>query len=270
MVSKKRSIFLWIFCVIFTIGIAYYQRVTGPSYPVSGHKNIAGRDINFKLLRTSDAEGNEKIKIQIPDTSFHGTIDFKRFKSNDAWTKSEMKQDGNMLIAELPHQPPAGKIIYSITLRSGTDSQKLTPEPVVIRFKGDVPLYILIPHILLMFLAMLYSSRTGLEAVFNGVRTYRYTIITTICLFLGGAILGPIVQKFAFGAYWTGWPFGHDLTDNKTLVALLIWIVALIVQLRNKKGRAWVIAAAIILLAVYLIPHSVLGSEIDYTQATPK
>jgi len=34
----------------------------------------------LKLLRTSDAEGNEKIKIQIPDTSFHGTIDFKRFK----------------------------------------------------------------------------------------------------------------------------------------------------------------------------------------------
>jgi hypothetical protein len=79
-----------------------------------------------------------------------------------------------------------------------------------------------------------------------------------------------MVQKFAFGAYWTGWPFGHDLTDNKTLVALLIWIVALIVQLRNKKGRAWVIAAAIILLAVYLIPHSVLGSEIDYTQVAPK
>ena len=38
---------------------------------------------------------------------------------------------------------------------------------------------------------------------------------------LGGMILGPIVQKYAFGAYWTGIPFGHDLTDAKNLVDAL-------------------------------------------------
>jgi hypothetical protein len=31
---------------------------------------------------------------------------------------------------------------------------------------------------------------------------------------------------------------------------------------RNKKG--WALAASIILLAVYLIPHSMFGSELDY------
>jgi hypothetical protein len=57
-----------------------------------------------------------------------------------------------------------------------------------------------------------------------------------------------------------------DMTDNKTLIAGLGWIVAVVMLRRNHNARGWAIAAAIILLAVYMVPHSVLGSEIDYTQ----
>jgi len=35
---------------------------------------------------------------------------------------------------------------------------------------------------------------------------------------------------------------------------------------RFKRPKRWAIAAAIITLIVYLIPHSVLGSEIDYSK----
>ena len=31
---------------------------------------------------------------------------------------------------------------------------------------------------------------------------------------VGGFLLGPAVQKMAFDAWWTGIPFGHDLTDH--------------------------------------------------------
>jgi hypothetical protein len=84
-------------------------------------------------------------------------------------------------------------------------------------------------------------------------------------IFVGGLILGPIVQKYAFGAFWTGWPLGHDLTDTKTAIAMVFWLVA---TWRSKKpggGRAWIIAAALVTLLVYLIPHSAYGSELDYT-----
>jgi hypothetical protein len=74
------------------------------------------------------------------------------------------------------------------------------------------------------------------------------------------------VQKFAFGAYWTGWPVGHDLTDNKTAVAFLFWIIAFIRLRRNRQAYGWAIAASVVLLLVYLIPHSVMGSEIDHTK----
>ena len=125
---------------------------------------------------------------------------------------------------------------------------------------------VLIPHIFFIFLAMLFSTITGLEAIFKGKNTFVYTWITIITLFLGGLILGPIIQKFSFGVYWSGWPFGHDLTDNKSLIALIFWIVALIIQYRNREKRTWPIIAALVMLIVFLIPHSVLGSEIDYTK----
>jgi len=79
-------------------------------------------------------------------------------------------------------------------------------------------------------------------------------------------ILGPVVQKFSFGDFWTGWPFGHDLTDNKSLVAFIFWVIALVALKKHQENRLWPLIASIVLLGVFLIPHSVLGSEIDYTK----
>jgi hypothetical protein len=76
-------------------------------------------------------------------------------------------------------------------------------------------------------------------------------------------LLGPVVQKYAFGAFWTGIPFGWDLTDNKTLFAFIAWIVALAAN--TKKFRpAYIIAAALITLIIFSIPHSMFGSELNY------
>jgi hypothetical protein len=263
--SRKKFIWLWVFSIIFTIGIAYFQRVTGPSYPVTGNVTINNNDIYFKLPCTSDAENGELIKIDVPDKTVTGEFTYRRYKSNDTATTAAMTRDGDYLTALVPKQPAAGKVEYSITLVTGETRQTLTDDNVILRYKGKVPDLILIIHIITIFLAMLYSTRTGVEAIYKGVKTYRYAFVTLVTLFIGGLILGPVVQKYAFGAYWTGWPFGHDLTDNKTLLAFIFWAIAFFKLSRNRKNYKWAIIASIILLVVYLIPHSVLGSEIDYT-----
>jgi hypothetical protein len=83
-------------------------------------------------------------------------------------------------------------------------------------------------------------------------------------LLLGGFVFGPLVQKYAFGNLWTGVPFGYDLTDNKTLVALVAWLVALWSLRKGRSARAVVIAAAAVMFVIFLVPHSLLGSEIRY------
>jgi hypothetical protein len=137
-------------------------------------------------------------------------------------------------------------------------------EPVIARYKGRVPPTILIAHIAFMFLAILFGIRTALEALTPHEHLRPYIWTTLIIVFIGGLILGPIVQKYAFGAYWTGFPFGHDLTDNKTLIAFLGWALAAVMDLVGKGRRGFSIFAAVLMLAMYLIPHSVLGSERDY------
>jgi hypothetical protein len=113
---------------------------------------------------------------------------------------------------------------------------------------------------------MLFSTRAGLEGIARGANTFQLTIWTTVLMFVGGLVFGPAVQRYAFGEFWTGWPFGHDLTDTKTFVAFIFWPVALWRARIQGRGRVWTIVASIVTLVIFLIPHSVLGSELDYTK----
>lgn len=262
-----KSTLLWIATVIFTVIIAYYQKTTGPTYPVRDTVSLAEEEIKFKLLRSYNSGLDMPISIEAAKPKIIGQVKFKRYKSHDDWTTKPLNRDGNHLSTSLPSQPPAGKIIYEVYLGTNLENlNSLTDEPVIARYKGAVPAYFLIPHIFFMFLAMLFASRTGIEAIIDGPKIAIQTLLTTLFLFIGGIILGPIVQKFAFDAYWTGWPFGYDLTDNKTLIAMIFWAIAFWRTRKDSISRFWPIAAAIVLLAIYLIPHSVLGSEIDYTK----
>lgn len=259
----------WVFAVIFTIVIAEYQKMTGPTYPVRGKVMLNNKEIKYKLIRTAENENDAEISLDVPDQTITGTINYKRFKSDDNLTSAQMQRSGDKLIFMMPKLAAAGKMMYDITLYQGDEHVNLAGKdgnPVVMRFKGHVPLYVLLPHILFMFLGLLFSTRTAIEALIKGSRTYKYALLTLLFLIPGGLILGPFVQKFAFGEYWTGWPFGHDLTDNKTLIMVFAWVVAAIKLRKNPQNRLLPVIAAAMVLIVYLIPHSVLGSEIDYTK----
>ena len=136
-------------------------------------------------------------------------------------------------------------------------------EPLVIRFRNDVPASVLIPHILLMFGAMLFAVYTFL-LVITGKTYKKWLWITVATLFVGGFILGPMVQHVAFGPWWAGFPYGTDLTDNKTLIAFVAFLAA--VATLKWKYNKWVVALAVLLMIiVFSIPHSAYGSEYDYT-----
>ncbi len=265
---QTKSILFWILSAVLMAGAAVYQRTTGPTYPVRGKAEIGTQKIKYKLIRTWEGTTDAEVRIKVSDENIVGKYRFKRFKSHDQWAEKAMLRDSNELVAYLPGQAAAGKVEYEVFLKGADQQQftKLQEEPAVLRYKGRVPPWVIIPHILIIFMAMMFSTRTGIEAVINGRNLVNYSMWTVILLAIGGMTLGPIVQKYAFDSYWTGWPFGQDLTDNKTLAAFILWIAAWLQVRSNPNKKGWVIAAAIGLLAVYLIPHSMFGSEIDYTQ----
>jgi hypothetical protein len=264
-----KKVALWVLAFLITASTAVYQRLTGPTYPISGKTTVGHSEISYELLRTHETGQDCLVRIQIQNPDIGGTLLYKRHKTEDPWTKIPMERQEDALVGALPHQPPAGKLEYKVVLSlEGKETSLSGENPVIIRFKGAVPSWILIPHVIVMFLAMLFSARAGIEALRPKSNPRTLALWTTGLLFIGGFILGPAVQKLAFGSLWTGFPFGYDLTDNKTLIAFIGWIVAVIAGRKGKSARGWVLAAAILLLIVFLIPHSLLGSELDYSNVT--
>jgi len=263
----KKSFWLWLIAFVLTVITAAYQRITGPTYPVSGEVYLEDKLVEYKLDRTHGGEGDHPVEIKINDEAICGELYWKRYKTDDDWTSVEMLKQNGKLLASLPHQPPAGKLLYKIILQKN-DVVITVPDGggITIRFKGDVPISFLIPHIIFIFGAMLLSTRTGLEYFNEGKKFKSLTILTFIFIIIGGFILGPIIQYYAFGEFWTGFPFGHDLTDNKILVGFIGWLLALVALYKFKNPKRWIVLASILMFIIFLIPHSVLGSELDYNE----
>ena len=269
----KTSILLWVLAILITLGSAVYQKRTGPSYAIEDEIEFASTEIRYSLTRTHGGGGDQAVPVIAPSDEINGIIRYKRYKTDDEWTPLEMLRSGDTLTGYLPHQPPAGKLEYFVELQAGDKRLRLHPdETVVTRFKGAVPLSALIPHVFFMFFAMLISTRTGLEVFRKAPKLRTLTIVTTLLLIVGGLILGPIVQKYAFGEFWTGFPYGTDLTDNKTLIIFIGWLIAFIAMwdkdaISKSPRRRWIVlGSAVLMMLVYLIPHSMMGSEIDYKE----
>ena len=260
-----KKIIFWFIAIIITLGTAVYQRLTGPTHPKSYKFSYENKDYTFKLPRSQNGTTDALINFEISDATLSGMIYYKRFKTSDQMDTIHFHRENNELVAWLHKQPAAGKLEYGLIIKNKSDELIFqTPENIIIRFKDNVPAYALIPHILLIFTAMLLSTLTGMYALF-GISSYKFYALLTLLLFLsGGMIMGPIVQKYAFGEFWTGFPFGKDLTDNKALIAFILWIVAWLGN-RKKDRRYLVILAAAVNLVIAFIPHSARGSELDYS-----
>ncbi|MGA7992773.1 MAG: hypothetical protein WCC53_15160 [Thermoanaerobaculia bacterium] len=259
----KTPAFRFAVALAITLASALWQRRSGPTVPVTGSVSLGGTSIELRLTRTHGGWGDQPVRVAASDAAVTGAVAFRRYPTSDAWTVVPMMRWESDLIAALPYQSPAGKLEYQVRLAKGARTAVFPPRPAVTRFKGDVPAAALVPHVACMFLAMLLSTAAGLAAL-AGAPTRSLALATLALIAVGGFVLGPIVQKAAFGAYWTGVPFGWDLTDNKTLVAGFFWAAAVLVQRPGYNARVEILSAAATTLLVFAIPHSTWGSEIRW------
>ena len=254
----KKSV-CWLLAVIITLVLSIYQRMTGPTHPKSVTIELNGNSYKVKLPR-SGVRQDEIVTLKGVPSNTKAQLHYRRFPTADDYTTVDFKWKDNELQAALPVQPIAGKLQYYISV-GGKDLP--LDESLLIRFRNDVPANILIPHILLMFAAMLFAVYTLLLVVTR--KKYSLWLkITVATLFVGGFIFGPLVQHVAFGPWWTGFPYGTDLTDNKTLLSFLFFVAAL-ATLKWKYNRWLVGIAVLFMIVIFSIPHSTYGSEYDYS-----
>ena len=274
------SVILWLLSGLLTIACFTYQDKTGPTYPLEGQIETNQGAVSFKFLRSETIGTDLKIMFLDPvPESVSGYVQYRRYKSHDDWSFIPMKP-GNFEFsrrgsaevvegvgAELPYLPErAGKYEYFVYIDDGSgDPFSITEDKAIYaRYKAEVPGWALLLHIFAIFLSMTVAIRTTLEAIFDG-NFKRLIYATIITLLVGAFILGPLVQWYAFGVWWSGVPFGYDWTDNKVLVELVFWLIAAFMNRGTKRNRASVYLAGFMTLLVYFIPHSIFGSEFDYT-----
>ena len=253
----KRTILFWVLAFLITAGSAIYQRVTGPSYPKSGKVTLAGKEIKYKLERSHVSSSNYAVEIETNDSEISGELFWRPYLNKGDFSFLKMTGD-KVLKGELPARQKLQKWEYFVKLQKGSEEVTIPGERViVIRFKDDVPGWVLIPHIIAMFGAMLLSTRTAIEAFNKTANLYKLTVWTLIVLFIGGFPLGFAMNGYAFGEMWGGFPYGNDITDNKTLIAFVGWLVAFYMIKKNLMPKLFAVLAAVLMLIVYMIPHSV-------------
>ena len=256
---------VWVSALLLTAVFTYYQIVTDSAQPIKTELNTGVQRFPIVFARTHSSSADCPVVLQISDITVKGALLYKKYPTKDTLIKVDFKREGDKLVAFLPSQPRAGKLEYKIDLKKEGSPVKVgINTPVVIQFKGDVPNFISVLHFLLVFAGMLLCIVTGIYALF-GFRSFKFfTVLTFIVLVVGGLIFGPIVQKYAFNEWWAGMPFGWDQTDNKTLIAILFWLMA-IEMLRKKSSAFWVIVASIVTIVIFAIPNSLFGSQLDQT-----
>ncbi|MGQ9496336.1 MAG: hypothetical protein ACUVRY_08830 [Thermoanaerobaculaceae bacterium] len=264
----RRSI-LWLVTVLLTAGAAIWQRVSGPSWPVVGSFQLPdGRQVRYRLPRSAEVGRDLRVLVEVSGEAPPGLIRCRRVPSKEDWQflpLAPQSQGGKQqLVAFLPAQPPAGKLAYQFLLSPKANAPEIPvpAQPVVVRFKGHVPLGLLVFHIGAMFFGMLLGNRVGVGAVLGEAPPKRLVQLTLACFIVGGLVLGPLVQKAAFGTFWSGFPVGRDLTDTKTLFFAVAWAAA--AGLGSGQRRWPVVAAFLLTLSAFLVPHSVWGSEIRW------
>jgi hypothetical protein len=267
--SRRISAALWVAAFAVTVLLAVFQRMTGPSYPVRGTVSLSnGKTISYTLPRSNEGRETLRVTLSVSTTVARAFVEWRRYPTNDPFQRQLMEvNEGGQLEARIPPQPAAGKVEYRILLDLAREKVSVPAhESVVARYRDDVPASVLIPHIAIMFLSMMLATRTLFEVFREAKPRARVLVLTSMAfLIVGGMILGPVVQRFAFGAYWTGWPIGRDLTDNKTLIAFLAWLPATVLAWRGARTKIAVVLGWVVMMGVFLIPHSARGSQLDWS-----
>ncbi len=241
------------------------------------HKNIVehvgegGPDIVVKIVSGSpeDALKEDGVRLYFRE---RGTRQFKTV---------HMGKTGSPPVyqASIPHFERGAWVDYYIQVQ-GAGGELLTfpgdageGHYYPLRFKGHVPHILLYTHIWTMFIGLLlflfasYRSWNYLKerGAYDGIE--KTTLYGLLFLFIGGFPLGFLMGYFTFGKPWTGFPVGSDVTDTKTLIVFVYWLIVVGLFRASRAGTSdekkerlyanLIIWGTLFTCIIYLIPHSI-------------
>jgi hypothetical protein len=275
-----------VIAVVFTLLMLVFARSTTAVRSV--HKTINQQGILIDHHTVPKQVGDE---IPVISARVEGASEVKlvyKIGADGQYQTAAMTPDPeetNVYQASIPLNPKGVKAWYYLEAVAPRESGEVIVtlpeknqgqiEPIKLKFEGEVPAYIVISHVLCIFGAI-FCSVLALFSVVDlgkGKRTLRqslkFPIWTLALLFLGFVPFGIAMNYFAFGVTWEAFPFGWDVTDNKSQIMMAFWLVTLILVKGTLSGKgesknlvsdraysALVVISFVATMIILAIPHS--------------
>jgi len=253
---------LWILALLITCSAAYYQRVSSPTYPSVVIIPIEMQKYPVPFLHSHTGKSDCPIILQIGDISVKGELYYRKYPSQSEMTKLEMKREGDKLVAAMPNQSPGVKVEYRVDLfKNGVQLNYTISKPTILLFEGEIPKFPFFMNLAVLGLAIFLSTWSGLLALFGSGASKFFSMLTFISFIIGGFIIAPIVHKYAVNDWWTGFPIGYSLNNNKFFLASLVWLVV-VVTIQRKYNRIISVVASLLSLLIFLIPSTFVENEV--------
>lgn len=191
----------------------------------------------------------------------------------------------NSYTIEMPAGARGGRFYYYFEVADSTGTQLATmfekeTEPFAFKFIGIVPIYVLVGHLLFIFATVYFIALATTDSfpLVTGSSTdvkpvAKHITWAVVLCFIGGYPIGFAMNWYAFNGLWEGIPFGTDATDNKTQLLFVYIVFAMLAMWGSLRGKpqkdlyspktsGWLgIISFIVMLAIYLIPHSIQFSK---------
>ena len=239
-----------------------------------------GVRVNHTTVTEQVGPGEPVISVRIePADGGEPGIDFGQLGRAELRERRMVDSGGGLWEVSLPDVGKGNRLHYALRIiRQDGRVMRIPAQPdrfFLIKFKGEVSPIVLIVHIAFMFGAFFFmiQSLFGSVRILQGAEGKRGTVNAArwvlILSFIGGWPLGFILNYQAFGMLWEGFPFGFDITDNKTQLMFIFWLVSLLLvrgslfgrgeetDILGPKGLAWaVMVSFVVSLLLFLVPHS--------------
>lgn len=245
-----------------TIIATFIQQFSSYERPVKVSLDINKENYDFELPVVQEENEKYLVVLNIPDSSIHGKVFYKLYNSPESWKENKLTRNHEQLVVSLPQEKANVKVQYYLQLElKGKCFFIAKNKPVIVRYQGLAPKYILFPQFTFMFIALIFACFAGILALFSLDSYKKYSKITFYLFTLAILILGFLVHLISFGHIILNPCMHNDLTFYKNLLIFLLWLG--IFQLNKKYNvRILVFLVAIATLLLYCIPQQFVFSWI--------